>query len=239
MDVVALAVENYTPGGKEYGSLYMRVVRDLRVVRAEGREKVRVRFYGYMRLALVNRATLGAAGRSGGWGQEDAAAGLDFDVATSLDDLSDEEDERGSAEYTHLRDQHNSIPIDKNNDGRGRNIWQTRQMGGLGEPWYRDPQGFDTALKMMIEAGRLIMYKCFVPVCLTFLGWNCGRDEMDSDLGLAFDDAWTVEHDWEPPPVYGKECLGGEECPQNKEGGQEELKEEEQMEEQEIKEEEP
>ncbi|OCL07137.1 hypothetical protein AOQ84DRAFT_223161, partial [Glonium stellatum] len=82
----------------------------------------------------------------------------------------------------------------------GRNFWQARQMGGQGEPWYRDPEGFDRGLKMMIEAGREIMYE------------KWGHRGCDiRGAGRNFTDAWRVEHDWEPPPVYEKEGEGGSE----------------------------
>jgi hypothetical protein len=34
-----------------------------------------------------------------------------------------------------------------------RNAWQYEQQGGEGEPFYRDPEGFEEALQMAIECG--------------------------------------------------------------------------------------
>ena len=38
--------------------------------------------------------------------------------------------------------------------GGGRNIWQARQRGGQGEPFYRDAEGFERAVLMWMEFGR-------------------------------------------------------------------------------------
>lgn len=57
-----------------------------------------------------------------------------------VDVLSRPEDDRGSKEWKNLRDQLNSMAVRKN---RGeRNTWQIVQAGGQGEPYYRDPAGF-------------------------------------------------------------------------------------------------
>ncbi|RAL65492.1 hypothetical protein DID88_001058 [Monilinia fructigena] len=74
----------------------------------------------------------------------------------------------------------------KNHDPRERNSWQQRQLGGQGEPFHRDPRGFETALEMMIAAGDEIYSE----------KWgHMGCDLKES--GLQLDDAWMVEHDWE------------------------------------------
>ncbi|QSZ31949.1 hypothetical protein DSL72_001518 [Monilinia vaccinii-corymbosi] len=74
----------------------------------------------------------------------------------------------------------------KNRDPRERNRWQQRQLGGHGEPFHRDPRGFDMALKMMMRGGEEIYSE----------KWgHRGCDLKES--GLQLNDAWMVEHDWE------------------------------------------
>jgi len=68
----------------------------------------------------------------------------------------------------------------------GRNTWQSRQSGGQGEPFYRDPQGFETAIQMTIEHGRAVYRE----------KWG-HRDCDIYQVGLRAGDAWRVEKDWE------------------------------------------
>lgn len=67
------------------------------------------------------------------------------------------------------------------NEGRfGRNTWQARQSGGVGEPYYRDPWGFEQAIQMTINFGRDVYAR----------KWGhpgCGH------YGLHLEDAWRVE----------------------------------------------
>ncbi|KAM3069096.1 hypothetical protein ACMFMG_004275 [Clarireedia jacksonii] len=65
-----------------------------------------------------------------------------------------------------------------------RNSWQYKQQGGEGEPFYRDPEGFEEALQMAIECGVQTYRE----------KWGhkeCGLE------GLQLTDAWKVKHDWE------------------------------------------
>lgn len=67
-----------------------------------------------------------------------------------------------------------------------RNSWHTKQTGGQGEPFYRDPQGFDLALQKLIACGEDT--------------YNEKWGHRDCELiksGLKLEDAWQVEHDWE------------------------------------------
>ncbi|KAK5041468.1 hypothetical protein LTR16_011758, partial [Cryomyces antarcticus] len=97
----------------------------------------------------------------------------------------DEQDSRGSAAYIHLRDQLNSMQIDKNTGINQRNRWQSRQRGGQGEPYYRDAEGFDRALGMAIEAGKTVMRE------------KWGHDGCDlRGVGLGPGDAWRVVPEW-------------------------------------------
>jgi hypothetical protein len=67
----------------------------------------------------------------------------------------------------------------------GRNTWQGRQIGGKGEPFYRDSAGFEKAIQMTIEHGRAVFSE----------KWG-HRDCDIREKGLVADDAWRVEHDW-------------------------------------------
>lgn len=234
MDVVALSDESRKP----FVSLYMRAVEALRenlspdYARDEKGRSGRwaIRFFAYDRLALVNTA---AYEEVGGWDtmipfyltdcdmhsrlgmaglkQEDAYAGLIYDLGTSLDDLitlyrrasqkadtdaqpepSNEpnpltapEDTIDSDEYRALVQKLDEMQVDKNGREEGRNFWQSRQTGGKGEPYYRDPEGFETAIQMTIKHGRTVFAE------------KWGHRDCDLiDVGLGPDDPWRVEHDW-------------------------------------------
>jgi hypothetical protein len=72
-------------------------------------------------------------------------------------------------------------------EGSWRNSWQTAQTGGKDEPFYRDPQGFETGLEMMIETGRKVFAE----------KWgHRGCDILRT--GRTTDDAWRLEKDWIP-----------------------------------------
>jgi len=71
-------------------------------------------------------------------------------------------------------------------NGNDRNSWQARQGGGKGEPYYRDPEGFEKAIGMTTQTGRDIYAE----------KWGhkeCGLLEFGRQAG----DEWRVEHDWE------------------------------------------
>ena len=73
------------------------------------------------------------------------------------------------------------------NRGARRNSWQGKQTGGKGEPFYRDPDGFDAGLQMIIDTGRKVFAE----------KWGhrgCDLLEMGIELG----DAWRLERDWDP-----------------------------------------
>jgi hypothetical protein len=93
----------------------------------------------------------------------------------------------GSAAYMKLRDVGlNMTDYKKDLGGEGRNIWQGRQKGGQGEPYYRDPEGFEISIEMTVKSGREIYAE----------KWghrDCGLLEVGRKAG----DEWRVEHDWE------------------------------------------
>ncbi|CZT04149.1 hypothetical protein WAI453_009600 [Rhynchosporium graminicola] len=67
----------------------------------------------------------------------------------------------------------------------GRNVWQARQRGGEGDPFYRDSAGFDRGIAMAIEHGRAVFAE------------KWGHRDCDVwELGLRAGDAWRVERDW-------------------------------------------
>jgi hypothetical protein len=70
--------------------------------------------------------------------------------------------------------------------GGGRNTWQTQQAGGKGEPYYRDPWGFEKSLQMSMQLGRDVYAEKWGHLDCDLLKWNRKAG-----------DEWRVEHDWE------------------------------------------
>ena len=96
-------------------------------------------------------------------------------------------DTPGSAAFMKLKEVAQNMTEYKNSlGGGGRNIWQDRQKGGQGEPYYRDPEGFETGVQMAMEMGRNVYAE----------KWghrDCGLLEVGRKKG----DEWRVEKDWE------------------------------------------
>ncbi|KAH6622708.1 hypothetical protein F5144DRAFT_581240 [Chaetomium tenue] len=67
-----------------------------------------------------------------------------------------------------------------------RNQWQAEQRGGKGEPFYRDADGFEIGVQMMIETGRNVFAEKW-----GHRGCDVGR------MGVVPEDAWRLERDWE------------------------------------------
>lgn len=106
--------------------------------------------------------------------------------------------ERSAKDYTSGPDTPNSpaffkplldtldrMQTSKHASSRGRNTWQGRQTGGIGEPFYRDSAGFEKAIGMTIEHGRAVFRE----------KWG-HRDCDIVKIGLEAGDAWRMEHDW-------------------------------------------
>lgn len=74
-----------------------------------------------------------------------------------------------------------------------RNSWQYKQQGGHGEPFYRDPQGFERALQMAIAVGVETYEEKW-----GFKGCNLG------DGHMKVEDAWLVEKNYDEEP---KKCV--------------------------------
>jgi hypothetical protein len=96
------------------------------------------------------------------------------------------EDKRNGTGYSQLVETVQACTEMKVNGAEERNSWQYRQQGGEGEPFYRDPQGFEAALQLTIAAGVNIFEE----------KWGHHGCELKG-LGLTLTDAWHVEHDWE------------------------------------------
>lgn len=97
-----------------------------------------------------------------------------------------EDDEIHSERFTQLEHTLDNMLRSKGDSARGRNTWQARQMGGQGDPFYRDSAGFDVGIGMTIEHGRAVFRE----------KWG-HRDCDIRAIGLRPEDAWRVEHDWD------------------------------------------
>ena len=95
-----------------------------------------------------------------------------------------EEDTLGSENWKKLQDTLKAMDQEKKDDPY-RNSWQLKQRGGEGEPYHYDPDGWETALQMTIEAGGKIMEEKW-----GHKGCNI------REVGLKEGDQWKVEHDW-------------------------------------------
>lgn len=158
---------------------------------------------------------------------EGADAGRVWDVHTSLDNLERlykrggdppqatakregaPEVQRNSAAYQELVHSLNVMQNLKMNAEGGRNTWQGRQRGGQGEPFYRDPEGFEKGIWMWMDFGRDVFTE----------KWGRGPCDL-REAGLVEEDAWRLVKDWENPAVQKKFRLERE-----KEANQQLLKE--------------
>ncbi len=101
--------------------------------------------------------------------------------------------QRSSVMYHEVLRQLDTMQQEKNTNKGGRNTWQARQGGGQGEPFYRDPEGFELSLGWLMDLGRAVFSE------------KWGRDKCDlRDSGMVAGDAWRVILDWEKPDVQRK-----------------------------------
>lgn len=63
-------------------------------------------------------------------------------------------------------------------------------VGGQGEPFYRDPEGFEKGILMWMDFGRDMFAE----------KWGRGPCDL-REAGLEEQDAWRVVKDWEKPNV--------------------------------------
>lgn len=88
--------------------------------------------------------------------------------------------------YAHLVELSERMASLKSESGGGRNMWQQRQSGGDGEPFHRDPDGFEIGLQRLIETGRIIFSE----------KWGHRGCDIGA-MGYGPEDAWRLEHDWD------------------------------------------
>lgn len=118
-----------------------------------------------------------------------------LDRGNSLQTLGDldslPEDERGGTGFDKLVEAVKVQQGVKTRRGEERNQWQYKQTGGQGEPFYRDPQGFEKALQMVIATG--------VRTYREKWGWKT-CDLHAGHLGLG--DAWQVKKNYYETPQW-------------------------------------
>ncbi|CAK7231796.1 hypothetical protein SEUCBS140593_008046 [Sporothrix eucalyptigena] len=79
----------------------------------------------------------------------------------------------------------------------GRNSWQQRQQGGQGEPFYRDPEGFEAGLQKHIAVGRQVYAD----------KWGHRGCDLHV-MGIRTEDAWQLERDWDREDGSGSDGGG-------------------------------
>ena len=217
MDTVVLSDEEWT--GEPYKSLYLRAVDVLRETLDPAWGPLATRWFAYDKLALVRTQAFVDIGgwdtmipfymtdcdmHERLWMRnfriENAEAGRVWDVDTSLDnlerlykrgsDLSKPEVQRNSANYQELVHSLNVLQDIKSNAPGGRNTWQARQRGGQGEPFYRDPEGFEKGIWLWMDFGRDVYME----------KWGRGKCDL-REAGLVEEDAWRLVKDWENPDI--------------------------------------
>lgn len=67
-----------------------------------------------------------------------------------------------------------------------RNMWQRSQRGGVGEPYYYNPDGFAASFWILAEAGREVYRQ----------KWGHDGCNLVEETALIPGDAWLVEPDW-------------------------------------------
>lgn len=93
---------------------------------------------------------------------------------------------RSSVLYHALLRTLDTMQHEKHGNKAGRNTWQARQGGGQGEPFYRDPEGFEKAVEMTMDFGHKVFEE----------KWGRGECNL-RDVGMGEADAWRVEREWE------------------------------------------
>ncbi|KAK3939250.1 hypothetical protein QBC46DRAFT_438173, partial [Diplogelasinospora grovesii] len=179
----------------------------------QGGKKWASHFFAYDHLTLVNRDAILAVGgwdthipyyagdcdmynrlRWAGYGQGQTEVGFIFDVATVLEDVGvlllriRNNTPEGEVDWQTLVDLAQQMEDLKYTGGAGgdRNTWQMRQSGGRGEPFYRDPEGFETGLRMLIDTGRAVFAE------------KWGHRGCDiAQVGITAEDEWRLERDWD------------------------------------------
>ena len=197
MDIMIQSSEDKTP----YLSFYQKAVNALR--QAKGRWGLK--YFAYDWVTLMNTK---AMEELGGWDSMISYYTIDCDMydrmrmlnySTGADDcgpvydtgeslpnlqvLYREGDVLNSTIFHEMQHDFETMTHVKNNGDIGpRNRWQVAQMGGQGEPYYRDLDGFAEALEYQVDAG-IKTYEA---------KWHAGSCAL-RDAGLKPEDEWKVE----------------------------------------------
>ncbi|KAG0642267.1 hypothetical protein HOY80DRAFT_917866 [Tuber brumale] len=203
MDSAVLSDEEQQP----YKSLYQRIIENWASM--DKKEKWAIKLFEYDRLALVNVA---AYKDVGGWDTQipfyktdcdfharlhmknytitEENVGYIFDVGGTVPDLSvfypgTASEPLNGERFKYLHKLLDDMEHSKNDAESGRNFWQGEQHGGKGEPFYRNPVGFEKALGRWMETGRTIYAE------------KWGHRDCDIwEIGKEIDKAWEYEEDW-------------------------------------------
>ena len=202
MDIVVQCAEDVEP----YKSFYLNCVDALRNTTTDSRWGLR--YFAYDWVTLMN---VEAMVELGGWDTmityytadcdlyarmnmssmttNVSHAGPVYDSGESLKDLTvlyrrnstySPEDKRGSDNWKQLQEKFREGARVKNT--KVRNRWQWQQMGGQGEPYYRDMDGFAEALEYTVQAGVQTWEAKWGTTGCSLIG-----------KGLQLEDEWQVE----------------------------------------------
>ncbi|KAK6350945.1 hypothetical protein TWF718_004125 [Orbilia javanica] len=199
MDVVVLSKEY---DKDNYRSLYQRVIDCLRETLEKG-DRWALKFFAYDWLTLVNVAAMKDIGgwdtqipyyttdcdmysrlTMKDWPQGIFDAGHIYDVGSHLKDLAvlfpaeGQESELNTTRFNDLKAELERMMKEKHENKGGRNYWQAKQDGGQGEPFWRNPKGFERAINFWIDKGReLFKLKWDHPDCnLVEIGRKYGEE---------------------------------------------------------------
>ncbi|EPS36851.1 hypothetical protein H072_9682 [Dactylellina haptotyla CBS 200.50] len=208
-DIAVMSNETAVPFKPFYGNIIESLAR---LKKAKGKKARWVgRFYAFDWLTLINVNQLVKVGawdtfipyyntdcdwyeraRLTGLTVEDDKAGLIFDLHKVIDEpekrffgMEAENDSPNSERFQGLRDLLSEIHANKSIPKAERNSWQSEFMGGKGDPWTYDPEGFQKAWWLTAERGRDIYKK----------KWDTSECSLIS-VGKKLQDAWV-----EPKPT--------------------------------------
>lgn len=174
MDSVALSDEDRTP----YRSLYQGIIDAWNEMDHD--ERWATKFFAYDHLALVNVAAFKEVGawdtqipfyhtdcdmhsrlEWANYSTNPQRAGMIYDVASTVPDLgvfypSNPHEEVNGTRFRELVKTLDRMQAEKAEAKGGRNTWQVQQMGGQGEPFYRDPKVGSWSLVWGVFTGELI-----------------------------------------------------------------------------------
>ncbi|KAK6534414.1 hypothetical protein TWF281_005739 [Arthrobotrys megalospora] len=201
MDVVVISKEYQV---ENYKGLYEGAVDILRTALDERRHWA-LKFFAYDYLTLVKVEAMKDVGAwdtqipfymtdcdmyarlsMKNWTMDPVDIGHIFDVASHLKDLAvlypaeGQESELNTTRFVDLKLELERMMKEKLDNKGGRNYWQARQNGGQGEPFWRNPKGFERAINFWIEKGRELFR----------LKWDYGDCDLER-IGRKYGDEWT------------------------------------------------